>query len=462
MWLYKNQPVQDLIEGFESFVYLIERTNLIEDSTSPIFYIGKKTFYSKRKIRKKITVIESDWQQYYGSSEQLKEDVQRYGTHCFERHILYFCKTRGDSGYLEVKEQINRNVLYMDDDGYKLYYNKNILGRYFKHPENYIIDEDIKLYFSSRSIEGNNKNKKWVNNGNINKLLTKKDAEKIIGTNGWIYGKIKPRIPVNNGIENHYIDDISYLADYTLGHISKRYTNGVNNKLILLHEIEEFLKNNDGWYLGFSGNIGMIWITNGNNDIKIKASDIDNYKGYVPGRNNIPTRGKIAVFKEKVHKYIYDDELKEAEIDGWCKGSSYKGHKLYFVTDDIDQKSFKSEEERTNFLKDNSYWRSGQFIRKNFNTTDKVFAIDMELNQKVCVSKEEFKNNNILTGIKTKKIKVKKKNKIIFEGYTTLFFNTFDVPKNQFMKALRGDGVVKIIKGKNKYLTEEQYTIVYI
>ena len=53
MWLYKNQPVQDLIEGFESFVYLIERTNLIEDSTSPIFYIGKKTFYSKRKIRKK-------------------------------------------------------------------------------------------------------------------------------------------------------------------------------------------------------------------------------------------------------------------------------------------------------------------------------------------------------------------------------------------------------------------------
>ena len=62
--------------------------------------------------------VESDWQDYWGSSDKLNEDVQTLGPENFSREILYFCNSRGLMSYLEAKEQFDRRVLESDE-----YYN---------------------------------------------------------------------------------------------------------------------------------------------------------------------------------------------------------------------------------------------------------------------------------------------------------------------------------------------------
>jgi hypothetical protein len=77
------------------------------------------------KKRKKIrTKIDSDWQQYYGSSPNLTEDINQQGTDNFKREILYYCKSKSECSYIEAREQFSRRVLESDD-----YYNGHIQVR---------------------------------------------------------------------------------------------------------------------------------------------------------------------------------------------------------------------------------------------------------------------------------------------------------------------------------------------
>lgn len=130
-WLYQGNPVNELPEDCVGFVYLI--TN----NTTGRKYIGKKlakfarTSYKtvklkngtkkKKKIRSK---IDSDWQTYYGSNDQLNEDVTNTGTDNFTREILYFCKSKAECSYIEAREQFTHRVLESDD-----YYNGHIQVR---------------------------------------------------------------------------------------------------------------------------------------------------------------------------------------------------------------------------------------------------------------------------------------------------------------------------------------------
>lgn len=111
------------------FVYLI--TN-IENGRK---YIGKKFFWRKKILpvtktrkRRKHTQVESDWRTYYGSSEELTADVQKYGKDNFRREILHLCKTKGECGYLEAKEQFVRDALLTEE-----YYNTWIQVRVRKN-----------------------------------------------------------------------------------------------------------------------------------------------------------------------------------------------------------------------------------------------------------------------------------------------------------------------------------------
>lgn len=94
-------------------------------------YVGKKLFHFSKttyktiklkngtKKRKKIRgKIESDWQDYYGSSDALLKDIELLGKEKFKREILYFCKSKAETSYTEAKEQFKRKVLESDD-----YYN---------------------------------------------------------------------------------------------------------------------------------------------------------------------------------------------------------------------------------------------------------------------------------------------------------------------------------------------------
>jgi hypothetical protein len=121
-WLFEGKNIEALPEDCVGFVYLI--TNNLTGRK----YIGKKlakfsrTTYrivklkngnkKKKRIRGK---IESDWQTYYGSNEQLNRDVTQLGSENFSREILYYCRSKAECSYIEAREQFSRRVLESDD-----------------------------------------------------------------------------------------------------------------------------------------------------------------------------------------------------------------------------------------------------------------------------------------------------------------------------------------------------------
>ena len=119
MWQYNNNEVSNLPEDCEAFVYLITNNN------NGMKYIGKKLAKFKTtkpplkgKKNKRRGTKESDWRDYWGSSDRLNADVEQLGSKNFTREILYLCKGRGEMSYIEAREQFDRRVLETDD-----YYN---------------------------------------------------------------------------------------------------------------------------------------------------------------------------------------------------------------------------------------------------------------------------------------------------------------------------------------------------
>jgi hypothetical protein len=130
-WIYKNEPVEQLPEDCVGFVYIITNT------VSGRMYVGKKlarfkttrykmhTQKNGKKIRKKIRgAVASDWQEYYGSSDQLNRDIETLGRDQFRREILYYCRSKAECNYIEAREQFARKVLESNQ-----YYNGHIRVR---------------------------------------------------------------------------------------------------------------------------------------------------------------------------------------------------------------------------------------------------------------------------------------------------------------------------------------------
>jgi hypothetical protein len=121
-WQYNGEIFTDVPKGMEGFVYMI--TNLTNNKK----YIGKKHFWTRQKDRKtgRRKTLESDWKNYFGSCDELNEDVKILGREHFLREILYLCPHKKSMSYYETYEQFKRNVLLSED-----YYNTNIGGTFY-------------------------------------------------------------------------------------------------------------------------------------------------------------------------------------------------------------------------------------------------------------------------------------------------------------------------------------------
>ena len=130
-WTHGGETVAQLPEDCVGFVYIVTNT------VSGRMYVGKKlarfkttrykmhTQKNGKKIRKKIRgAVASDWQEYYGSSDQLNRDVESLGRDQFRREILYYCRSKAECNYIEAREQFTRKVLESDQ-----YYNGHIRVR---------------------------------------------------------------------------------------------------------------------------------------------------------------------------------------------------------------------------------------------------------------------------------------------------------------------------------------------
>ena len=134
-WIYRGSVFDGSdIGDYYGFVYRITC------STTNRSYIGRKYFWQKRKPRntgattkrRKVT-SESNWRNYFGSSDELKADVAKFGRDAFTREILSLHKTPGRVNYEETRQLFLHDVLTERlTDGTPAFYNSNILGRYYR------------------------------------------------------------------------------------------------------------------------------------------------------------------------------------------------------------------------------------------------------------------------------------------------------------------------------------------
>ena len=110
------EPTPEELEQFFGFVYVI-----VELDTGKQ-YLGKKLLWNskilpitKTRKRRKKTLVESDWKEYYGSSNDVKSLVESKGKDNFKRVILRLCKSKGECSYYEAKYQFDNDVLLRGD-----------------------------------------------------------------------------------------------------------------------------------------------------------------------------------------------------------------------------------------------------------------------------------------------------------------------------------------------------------
>lgn len=118
------------------FGFIYEITNNLNKK----FYIGKKQCSRrikrkplKGKTRNRIDHKESDWKYYTGSSNELNEDIKKYGKENFTFKILRICQSKWELSYFEAKEQIKRDVLLNENS-----YNGILNLRVGKAPKSFI------------------------------------------------------------------------------------------------------------------------------------------------------------------------------------------------------------------------------------------------------------------------------------------------------------------------------------
>lgn len=120
MWYYKGKEFtsEDIGDNI-GFVYIIT------DRLTGKKYLGKKILISKRKLkplkgqkRRRTKLVESDWQTYYGSNDEIRSYIDEGQYDRFYREILTLCKSKGEMSYIEAREQFEREVLLKPDEWY--------------------------------------------------------------------------------------------------------------------------------------------------------------------------------------------------------------------------------------------------------------------------------------------------------------------------------------------------------
>ena len=141
-WFYEGEEIKDISQfplGTFGFVYEV----ITPEGKK---YIGKKVLYhnQKRKLTRaelteqtgrgrkslfKIVSKESDWKSYFGSNASLKKQIieGEVTKESLDRQILEMAFNKKHLTYLETKYLFQLGVLEHPE----LYYNDNILGKFF-------------------------------------------------------------------------------------------------------------------------------------------------------------------------------------------------------------------------------------------------------------------------------------------------------------------------------------------
>lgn len=114
-WTHQGVPFVGPTNIDETYGMVYRITNKLTGK----FYIGAKFFYKPHyrmvNKKKKKSMIESDWRDYWSSSEKLQTDVAELGVDNFTREVVELVKFRGMVKYLESKMIFALECLERDD-----------------------------------------------------------------------------------------------------------------------------------------------------------------------------------------------------------------------------------------------------------------------------------------------------------------------------------------------------------
>ena len=141
-WTYKGRmitEISDMPEGTYGFIYQITHTPTNKK------YIGKKVMYFTRKVKltkkeiaeqtgpgrkptTKLVTKESDWASYYGSNKEFLTLTRAHPKEEFQKEILEFVSSKKMLTYYECKYLFKYDAI----ENNPLYYNDNILGKFYR------------------------------------------------------------------------------------------------------------------------------------------------------------------------------------------------------------------------------------------------------------------------------------------------------------------------------------------
>jgi hypothetical protein len=142
-WLYKKNQIENISHfpnNTYGFIYKITHTPTNKS------YIGKKVLYHNKKTKLtkkdlelyegvvgrrpsyKLSIVESDWNKYWGSNKTLLELLKTEPKENFTREILITCSNKKLLTYYETQTLFVYRVLEEPN----LYFNDNILGKFYR------------------------------------------------------------------------------------------------------------------------------------------------------------------------------------------------------------------------------------------------------------------------------------------------------------------------------------------
>lgn len=273
VWTFNDEPISDdIIKNYFGFIYLI--TNHITGQK----YIGKKFFWStnRKKVKgrknRKIVTKESDWRKYWSSSADVHSDIWRYGVENFSREIISLHSTKGQVNQNEIEQQFKCNVLTEKlPCGNRMYYNKNIMSRYFvrgeggdkKHSETmkckWLQERDYMLSTAFGGVDAiKNRVQKEYDNNTEAAQKRKEHLQKLgerpkHGDKNPMYGKThseesRKLIGENRDYSKTNWDSENYKKAHQKNKTKRWLTNDVDSKFVLPEEAELLI--NQGWRYG--------------------------------------------------------------------------------------------------------------------------------------------------------------------------------------------------------------------
>lgn len=77
--------------------------------------VFKKSSRNKKRTRKYVKFVESDWRTYTSSSDKLNADIKKEGVDAFDFEIICLCESKWQLTYVETLLQLTSGVLMRDD-----------------------------------------------------------------------------------------------------------------------------------------------------------------------------------------------------------------------------------------------------------------------------------------------------------------------------------------------------------